>query len=91
MEVPLETHRPPQHHSRNNHSARYRFIGPIDQDDEEGCTNLTSETKTTRHSSNFFLSAELQSAPWFGWLFVYAFTLFCFTASRWMALRELVM
>ncbi|KAE9030349.1 hypothetical protein PR003_g12052 [Phytophthora rubi] len=79
------------HHSRNNHSARYRFIGPADQDDEEGCTNLTPETKTTRHSSNCFLSAELQSAPWFGWLFVYAFTLFCFTASRWMALRELVM
>ncbi|KAE8959885.1 hypothetical protein PR001_g30566, partial [Phytophthora rubi] len=76
------------HHSRENHSARYRVAGLID---EEGCTNLASETKTTRRSSSGLLSAELQSAPWFGWLFVYTFTLFCFSASRWLALRELVM
>ncbi|EGZ04711.1 hypothetical protein PHYSODRAFT_343012 [Phytophthora sojae] len=76
----------------SHHSARYRFLDQVDHDDAEGCADAASETKTSRRPSSGFLSpADLLSAPWFGWLSVYAFTLFCFSASRWLALREVIM
>uniref|UniRef100_H3GGC1 Sulfatase N-terminal domain-containing protein n=1 Tax=Phytophthora ramorum TaxID=164328 RepID=H3GGC1_PHYRM len=37
-----------------------------------------------------FRVADLGELPWLGWLFVYAFVLFCFSTSRCVALKELV-
>ncbi|KAG6621875.1 uncharacterized protein IUM83_07444 [Phytophthora cinnamomi] len=81
-----------QHHrSAETQSARYRFVGSVDQDDEHGCIDTVPETKTARRPGKALLAADLQSAPWLGWLCVYAFVLFCFSASRCLALRQLVM
>ncbi|KAG6622032.1 sulfatase-like protein [Phytophthora cinnamomi] len=79
--------------SRVNQSTRYRFTEPADEDDELCAGNDASETKGVRRRRQpreMLTLAELGALPWFGWMFVYAFVLFCFSVARCLTLQDLV-
>ncbi|GMF40146.1 unnamed protein product [Phytophthora fragariaefolia] len=79
--------------SRDNQSARFRFPEPVDEDDEVYAGDEAPETKGARRRKwpvMVLTLAELSALPWFGWLFVYAFVLFCFSVARCLTLRDLV-
>ncbi|KAG2829915.1 hypothetical protein PC116_g11769 [Phytophthora cactorum] len=79
--------------SRDQQSTRCRFPGPHDVDADDIITNEASETKNTRRrrsSRELWGLADLSTRPWFGWLFVYTFVLFCFSTTRCLTLGALV-
>ncbi|KAF1782613.1 Alkaline-phosphatase-like, core domain [Phytophthora cactorum] len=66
---------------------------PHDVDADDIITNEASETKNTRRrrpSRELWGVADLPTRPWFGWLFVYTFVLFCFSTTRCLTLGALV-
>ncbi|KAH7463098.1 hypothetical protein PRIC2_001655 [Phytophthora ramorum] len=77
--------------TRDRHSTRCRF--PIDSNAEEIGVSDDVEAKVARRrgqSRESLRIADLCARPWFGWLFVYAFALFCFSTSRCLTLEALV-
>ncbi|POM61351.1 Sulfatase-like protein [Phytophthora palmivora] len=46
-------------------------------------------TRRRRLTTEVLHIADLFTLPWFGWLFVYAFTLFCFSGSGCVAFKSL--
>ncbi|KAL3664030.1 hypothetical protein V7S43_010915 [Phytophthora oleae] len=75
--------------SRDQQSTRNRFREAHDVHSEAIDTNETSEIKR-RRPRELRGFADLRAQPWFGWLFVYAFVLFCFSTSRCLTLRAFV-
>ncbi|KAL3666191.1 hypothetical protein V7S43_008979 [Phytophthora oleae] len=70
-----------------------RVPDPLDIDDIEldrGLSDAPGTTGTQRTQPRPFIQfADVFALPWFGWLFVYAFTLFCFSAGRCVVLKSL--
>ncbi|OWZ10222.1 Sulfatase [Phytophthora megakarya] len=50
----------------------------------------TTGTRQTKSRGEILQLEDIFTLPWIGWLFVYAFTLFCFSASRCVVLKSLV-
>ncbi|KAG7389449.1 hypothetical protein PHYPSEUDO_010334 [Phytophthora pseudosyringae] len=73
-----------------------RFPDRLDIDDDELERDLSDapETSGTRHrrrrTRNELQIAHVSAPPWLGWLFVYALTLSCFSASRCVVLKSIV-
>ncbi|GMF55786.1 unnamed protein product [Phytophthora fragariaefolia] len=79
--------------SRDDRSTRCRFPESLDTIDEQIDPIDEPETKSSRRRrrlSEVLRVEDLATLPWIGWLFVYAFVLFCFSASRCVVLKPLV-
>ncbi|KAG6592625.1 Sulfatase protein [Phytophthora cinnamomi] len=71
---------------------------PIAEDDVAVSSMETSEPKShggrrrrkRQHPGDVFRVDDLASVPWLGWLFIYTFSIFYFSASRCVALKALV-
>ncbi|KAF4042050.1 Sulfatase [Phytophthora infestans] len=70
-----------------------RLPSPPDVDDELdhdlSDTPKKSTTRRRRFPTELVQIADVIALPWFGWFFVYAFTLFCFSVSRSVVLKSL--
>ncbi|KAL4145083.1 hypothetical protein PRNP1_012757 [Phytophthora ramorum] len=71
--------------SMDAHSTRCRV--PIDGIDSRETAETKAATRRRRPRAHVF---DLDAAPWLGWLFLYAFVLLYFSASRCVALKALV-
>ncbi|EGZ25500.1 hypothetical protein PHYSODRAFT_479549 [Phytophthora sojae] len=76
--------------SRRSQPVWTRFPEPLDTIDEEGDAPEPKGARRRRKLSEVLRIQDLASLPWIGWLFVYAFVLFCFSASRCVVLKSLV-
>ncbi|KAE9309034.1 hypothetical protein PF008_g20815 [Phytophthora fragariae] len=74
--------------TRDFQSTRCRVSEPIAEDDVAVSSMEASETKPRsrrrkrQHPGDVFRVDDLVSAPWLGWLFIYTFVIFYFSASR---------
>ncbi|KAE9097704.1 hypothetical protein PF010_g15846 [Phytophthora fragariae] len=76
--------------SRDDQPARSRFPEPLDTFDQEVDAPETKGARRRRQLSEVLRIEDLVTLPWIGWLFVYAFVLFCYSASRCVVLKSLV-
>ncbi|KAE8996727.1 hypothetical protein PF002_g5733 [Phytophthora fragariae] len=76
--------------SRDHQLTRCRFPEPVDGDDEVDVSDEALEVRRRRRTKEGLTLPELCAMPWFGWLFVYAFVLFCFSVARCLTLPALV-
>ncbi|ETL40168.1 hypothetical protein L916_08595, partial [Phytophthora nicotianae] len=81
--------RPHCAYNGDHQSPRCRFPNSATayDDDDNDCDG--TDTKNTTQARNTLLAVGFWSGPWSGWLFTYAFSLFCFSISRCVALSEL--
>ncbi|KAG1702293.1 hypothetical protein DVH05_010083 [Phytophthora capsici] len=72
------------------HSPRLRFPEIRTLNTDHLVIHSDPDVDTPRRWSCGFKGAEIKSAPWLGWLFVFAFVQFYFSISRCLALKALV-
>ncbi|KAL4138288.1 hypothetical protein PRIC2_001795 [Phytophthora ramorum] len=74
---------------RDHQLAQCRSPDPVDTKSEDVDPSEASEAEISQ-PNEMLRFADLVALPWFGWLFVYAFVLFCFSTSRCVVLKALV-
>ncbi|CAI5715549.1 unnamed protein product [Peronospora destructor] len=70
-------------------SMRHRFSEPLDTSDEEIEMPVSKKAQPRTESTKILWITDVVTCPWFGWLFVFAFLLSCFSAGRCIALKAL--
>ncbi|ETM32127.1 hypothetical protein L914_20401, partial [Phytophthora nicotianae] len=82
-----------QHLLRAGTPTLRRLPSPPDVDDDFDHDLSDAPEKTTtqrrRQPREMLQITDIFAFPWFGWFFVYAFTLFCFSVSRCLVLKSL--
>ncbi|CAI5723120.1 unnamed protein product [Peronospora effusa] len=70
-------------------SVQHLLPEPLDINDGEIEVPILQTAQPRTESTKTFWIADVVTRPWFGWLFVFVFLLFCFSVSRCIALKAL--